>query len=71
MTVTTAQLFDVLTPLLLALHHKGVLDIAEVPHYYEDVLARRVLEKGEDAESTAFLRDLTQGLHRLAAAVKK
>lgn len=70
MNITDKELFAVFSPLIVALHEKGVMDISETAHLYEDVLARRLLEQKEDEESVAFLKDVVQGLHRLAAAVK-
>lgn len=70
MHLTSKNLFDVFTPLLLALHEKKVLDIAEVPHFYEDVLARRRLENKEDLESLDFLQQVVLGLNRLSVDVK-
>ena len=71
MNVTFAQLMQVFTPLLLALHEKKVLDIAEVPHFYEDALERRKQNLGEPEEDLAFQRQLVDGLCRLAASVKE
>ena len=68
--ITSAQLFDTITPLWLALHRKGVLDISETALAYEDVLAKRRLENGESADSTAFLQEIVRGLHRVAASEK-
>ena len=70
MNITTKELFEVLTPLILALHEKEVLDISETAHLYEDVLARRKLDLGEEPSGTALLEEVVQGLHRLAVAVK-
>lgn len=71
MNMTFANLMEVFTPLLLALHEKKVLDIAEVPHYYEDALERRKMNLGETEADLAFLRELVKGLDRLAKAVKE
>lgn len=70
MNITDKELFAVFSPLILALHEKGILDISETAHLYEDTLARRILVNGEDGESVAFLKEVVQGLHRLSAAVK-
>lgn len=70
MNITEKELFSVFSPLIVALHEKGVMDISETAHLYEDALARRILENGEDAESVEFLRQTVQGLHRLACAIK-
>lgn len=70
MNVSINQLMQVFTPLLVALHEKGVLDIAEVPHFYEDAVIRRKYNLGEKDEDTEFQRELVTGLHRLAAALK-
>lgn len=70
MNITEQELLSVFSPLILALHEKGVLDISETAHLYEDVLARRLLGQKEDAESVAFLKEVVLGLHRLASAVK-
>jgi len=69
MNITSKELFTLFTPLVLALHEKKVLDLAELPHYYEDVLVRRKLDLKEDAAGLAFLEQTIQGLHRLAASV--
>lgn len=68
--VSRAQLFDTITPLFLALHRSGALDISETALVYEDVLAQRRLNNQESADSTDFLAQVVQGLHRLAAAEK-
>lgn len=71
MNMTFEQLMQVFTPLLLALHEKKVLDIAEVPHFYEDALERRKSNLGESEADLEFPRQLVAGLTRLAAAVKE
>ncbi|WP_027730636.1 hypothetical protein ABL850_15730 [Variovorax paradoxus] len=71
MTISTKQLFEVFTPLLLALHEKKVLDIAELPHFYEDALSRRKLDRKETHAETAFLEEVTIGMQRLANVVKQ
>lgn len=68
--ITKEQLFDTITPLFLALHRGGALDISEIALVYEDVLAKRRLNNQESAESTEFLAQLVQGLHRLSVAEK-
>jgi hypothetical protein len=68
--ITQSQLFDVFTPLLLALHEKKLLDIAEVPHLYEDVLTRRQIDAKPNEADLVFLQGLIVGLQRLATAVK-
>ena len=68
--LTRQDLFDVVTPLFIALHEKGVIDIAELPHFYEDALARRKLERAHTEADLAFLRDVVGGLHQLARRVK-
>lgn len=70
MNITSKELFALFSPLILALHEKGVLDISETAHLYEDALARRKLDLGEASSETAFLEQTVQGLHRLAAVVK-
>lgn len=70
MTVTRQNLFDLFTPLVLALHEKKVIDVAELPHYYEDVLMRRSSLQ-ESTQDLAFLTEVIQGLSRLAIQVKK
>lgn len=70
MQITTDHLFELFMPLVLALHDKKVLDIAEVPHYYEDALERRKSNLGETEEDVAFLRQVILGLNRLAHQVK-
>lgn len=69
MNMTRQDFFDAFTPLLLALHEKKVLDLTELPHYYEDVLVRRKLDRKEGPDDLAFLEQTIQGLHRLAASV--
>ena len=69
MNVTTEQLMATITPLVIALHEKGILDIAEVPHYYEDAVMRRK-EIGATDEEVAFQQELVVGFQRLAKAVK-
>lgn len=69
MNVTQEHLFATITPLVVALHEKGVLDIAEVPHYYEDAVVRRKTLGATDAE-VAFQQELVTGFHRLAKMVK-
>jgi hypothetical protein len=69
MNITLEQLMQVFTPLLLALHERKVLDIAEVPHFYEDALERR-RTLGETEADLDFQRQLVLGMVRLAAAVK-
>jgi hypothetical protein len=68
--ITREQLFDTITPLFLALHRGGVLDISETALAYEDVLAKRRLTNQESVESTEFLAQVVQGLHRLAVGEK-
>ena len=71
MNMTHQDFFDVFTPLLLALHEKKVLDLAELPHYYEDVVARRRLEKKEDEAALVFQASLIPRLQKLADWQKK
>ena len=70
MNITSEQLFATITPLVVALHEKGVLDIAEVPHYYEDAVVRRK-EIGATDDEVAFQQALVVGFQRLAKTVKK
>jgi hypothetical protein len=70
MKLDSSHLFDALIPLLLALHEKKVLDIAEVPHFYEDHLARRKLDQKASEADLDFLAGTIQGLHGLARDVK-
>lgn len=70
MQATTEHLFELFMPLLHALHEKKVLDIAEVPHFYEDALERRKANLGATEEDVAFLRQVILGLNRLAHQVK-
>lgn len=70
MNVTREDLFTVLMPLVVALHEKKLLDIAELPHYYEDALVRRKLDLSQDAGELAFLQETIHSLHRLAAVMK-
>ena len=69
MNVTTEQLMATITPLVVALHEKGLLDIAEIPHYYEDAVVRR---KGIGAtdDEVSFQQQLVVGFQRLAKAMK-
>lgn len=69
MRVTTAQLFATITPLVIALHERRVLDIAEVPHYYEDAVIRR-LERGGTVDEVAFQQELMRGFLRMARVLK-
>ena len=71
MNLTRDDLFTVLMPLVLALHEKKVLDIAELPHYYEDALIRRKLDLNQASGDLEFLEETIRGLHRLAAVVKR
>lgn len=70
MKIESKELFDLFMPLVLALHEKKVIDIAELPHYYEDIQIRR-LQNGETKADLAFLAEVISGLHRLAGQVKK
>ena len=69
MQITTDQLFATITPLVVALHEKGVLDIAEIPHYYEDAVVRRK-DIGATDDEVAFQKELVVGFQRLAKVVK-
>lgn len=69
MNITLEQSMQVFTPLLQALHEKKVLDIAEVPHFYEDALERRRALGATEADLD-FQRQLVLGMVRLAAVVK-
>lgn len=71
MNITADQLAAAITPLLLGLHEKGILDIAEVPYFYEDAVMRRKYNLQESDEALAFQREWAKGLHRLAELVKK
>ena len=68
--LTQQQFFDAFIPLLMALHEKRVIDFAELPLYYEDVMVRRQLDIKELPENLAFLQSLIQGLSALAPDVK-
>ena len=68
--ITRNQLFDVVLPLILALHEKKIIDIAEVPHLYEDVLVRRKLNLGASDDDLAFLQWLIDASQLLANAIK-
>lgn len=70
MNITTTELFATITPLVVALHEKGVLDIAEVPHYYEDAVVRRKDMGATDAE-VAYQQELVAAFQRLAKTVKQ
>jgi len=69
MNITLEQLMEVFTPLILALHERKALDIAEIPHFYEDALERRRTLGATEADLD-FQRQLVLGMVRLAAAVK-
>ena len=69
MQITSEQLFATITPLVVALHEKGILDIAEVPHYYEDAVVRRK-DIGASPEDLEFQQALVVGFQRLAKVVK-
>ena len=69
MQITSEQLFATITPLVVALHEKGILDIAEVPHYYEDALVRRK-DLGATPEGLEFQQALVVSFQRLAKMVK-
>ena len=69
MNITTAELFATITPLVVALHEKGVLDIAEVPHYYEDAVVRRK-DIGATDDEVAFQQELVAAFQRLAQTMK-
>lgn len=69
MQISSEQLFATITPLVVALHEKGILDIAEVPHYYEDALVRRK-DLGATAEELEFQQALVIGFQRLAKVMK-
>ncbi len=69
MQLTIEQLFATVTPLVVALHEKGVLDIAEVPHYYQDAVVRRK-DLGATNADVAFQQELVAGFQRLAEVVK-
>lgn len=69
MNITTTELFATITPLVVALHEKGVLDIAEVPHYYEDAVVRRKDMGATDAE-VAYQQELVAAFQRLAQTMK-
>lgn len=69
MHVTISQLFATITPLVVALHEKGLLDIAEVPHYYEDAVVRRK-ELGVPDQDLEFQKELVIGFQRIANAMK-
>jgi len=69
MNMTTEQLMAAITPLVIALHEKGILDIAEIPHYYEDAVVRRK-EIGATDDEVAFQQGLVVGFQHLAKAVK-
>lgn len=68
--LTRQDFFDALTPLFVALHEKGLIDIAELPHFYEDALARRKLERGHTEADLVFLQGVVVGLLQLAKTMK-
>ena len=67
---TRDQIFTIITPLILALHDKKVIDLAELPHYYEDVLTRRKIDQKEPDSELVFLQDLIDAFQKLAIHVK-
>ena len=69
MNITSEQLFATITPLVVALHEKGVLDIAEVPHYYEDAVVRRK-DMGATDVDVAYQQELVAAFQRLAQTMK-
>lgn len=71
MYITKSDLFSFVSPLMVALHEKGILDISETALAYEDALARRRLEMGQSAPETAFLEETVRGLHYLAGLLKQ
>lgn len=70
MNEETERLLATITPLVVALHEKGVLDIAELPHFYEDAVVRR-LELGATQEQVLFQQELVAGFQRLAKVLKQ
>lgn len=70
MLITDTQLFDTISPLWMALHERGLIDIDDVPGLYEGVLARRRLVLGHTRDDLAFVQDVVDGYRRLAAAMK-
>jgi hypothetical protein len=68
--MTQQQFFDAFMPLLLAMHEKRLIDFAELPLYYEDVLVRRTLDIKESPANLAFLQSLIKGLAEMAPDVK-
>lgn len=69
MNMTVQNFTDVFTPLLLALHENGALNLTELPYYYEDVLVRRKMDRNADSGDLEFLQEMIQGLHRLSASL--
>lgn len=69
MNITDNELFAAITPILLALHEKKLIDIAEIPHYYEDAVQRRKDMGVADADLD-FQKQLVLGTARLALLVK-
>lgn len=63
------QLMQVLTPILVALHEHKILDIALLPHIYEDALARR-RAAGVPPRELGLQKWLVVGMSQLAVAVK-
>lgn len=70
MHVTVENLFEAITPLMLALHEKGAVDIAELPQFYLDAVMRR-LQNGATEDQVTFQRQMVLGVERLAKMVKK
>lgn len=65
MNFTREKFLDAFMPLLLALHESKALDIAELPHYYEDVVQRR-RNNGESEAALVFQASMIPMLQKLA-----
>lgn len=68
--ITVKQFGTAFSVLILALHEKNLIDIAELPHLFEDTLTRRVVDLKESGADVAFLQELISGIQRLANHVK-
>ena len=68
--VTPAQLVGALRPIVMALHEKGLLDIAEIPHFYEDD-AERMRLQGRPESELEIQKGCAIGFARMAAQMKE
>lgn len=68
--ITYSQLFTMIAPIVIALHERNLLDIAEIPSFYEDALMRRKFNLNASDAELEFLRQAIAGFQRLALAIK-